>query len=110
MTSLVSSTRMRSTTSCSTFCFTAKAGSVRALRMLAQNPSSPCRSRSSCSRSRCCCWSSQTLPLALLAALHRGISTTVFVPCAQQRRIREHLLHVRPHLLFHQYRRHTAPV
>ena len=50
------------------------------------------------------------LPLALLAALHCGIATTFFVPCAQQRGIREHRLHVRPHGLFHQCRRHTAPV
>jgi hypothetical protein len=34
----------------------------------------------------------QPLPLALLAALHGGLSTTFFVPCAQPRRIREHLL------------------
>src|SRR5262245_10264866 len=56
MTSWVSSTIIRSTTSCSTFCFTAKEGSVRALRMLVQKPSSPCRSRSSCSRSWRWCW------------------------------------------------------
>src|SRR4051812_46337269 len=48
-------TTMRCTTNCSTFCLTSKAGATIASRILAQNASTPSKSRSSAARSRRCC-------------------------------------------------------